>query len=123
MPWRATCSPRCSVRCAEVVGHERVLAGLWQAARGRRLAHALCFTGPEGVGKFLAAERLALGLVCARGIGEPCGACGPCKRGKSDAHPDLFVVDPTIEGLETITIGHVTPRADGPKVTIVQFLS
>jgi DNA polymerase-3 subunit delta' len=111
------------VRCAEAIGHELVLEGLWRAARARRMAHALCFVGPEGVGKFLAAERLALGLVCARGIGEPCGACGPCKRAKSDAHPDILVVDPTIEGLESISIGHVTPRADGPKVTIGQFLS
>jgi len=111
------------VRFAEVVGHEHVLEGLWRSARAQRLAHALCFTGPEGVGKFLSAERLTAGLLCARGIGPPCGTCGPCKRAKIDSHPDVFVIDPTIEGLESISIGHVTPRADGPKVTIGQFLS
>lgn len=111
------------MRCAEAIGHELVLDGLWRAARARRLAHALCFVGPEGVGKFLAAERLALGLVCARGIGAPCGTCGPCKRAQSDSHPDIFLIDPTIEGLESISIGHVTPRSDGPSVTIGQFLS
>lgn len=111
------------MRFVEAIGHESVQEGLWRAARSRRLAHALCFVGPEGVGKFLCAERLAAGLVCARGIGEPCGTCGPCKRARIDAHPDIFVVDPTVDGLESISIGHVTPRADGPKVTIGQFLS
>ena len=84
------------MRCVEAIGHELVLEGLWRAARAKRLAHALCFVGPEGVGKFLSAERLALGLVCARGIGAPCGTCGPCKRAQSDSHPDIFVIDPTI---------------------------
>lgn len=105
------------------LGHEALLDGLWRAAREDRLAHALCFVGPEGVGKFLCAERLAQGLLCARGIGPPCGVCGPCKRNRIDAHPDVFVVDPTQAGLETIAIGYVTPRSDGPKATIEQFLS
>ena len=51
-----------------------MLAGLWRAARAGRLAHALCFAGPDGVGKHLAAEWLTLGLFCARGpvvVGEP----------------------------------------------------
>jgi DNA polymerase-3 subunit delta' len=81
------------VRCEEPTGHADRIAGLWKAARSDRLAHALCFSGPTGVGKFLAAEWLALGLLCARGIGPPCGACGPCKRARADSHPDVFVID------------------------------
>ena len=111
------------MRSLEPIGHADVLAGLWRAAQERRLAHALAFVGAEGVGKFLAAERFAAGLLCARGIGAPCGACGPCKRLRIDSHPDVLVVDPTVEGLETISIGHVTPRPDGPKQPIAQFLS
>ncbi|MBL8860364.1 MAG: DNA polymerase III subunit [Planctomycetes bacterium] len=111
------------MRSDEPLGHDEVLSGLWRAARAGRLAHALCFVGPEGVGKFLCAERLVAGLMCAGGIGVACGNCGPCKRLKIDSHPDVFVIDPTVEGLESISIGHVAPRADGPKVTIAQFLS
>lgn len=111
------------MRFGELRGHESVLEGLWRAARERRLAHALTFVGAEGVGKFLAAERFAAGLLCARGIGPPCGTCGPCKRLRIDSHPDVLVVDPTQEGLESISIGHVTPRPDGPKAAIGQFLS
>lgn len=111
------------MRSVEPLGHASVLEGLWRAARGGRLAHALCFVGPEGVGKFLCAETLAQGLLCARGVGAPCGTCGPCKRNRIDSHPDVFVVDPTLEGLESLPIGHVTPRSDGPKMSIEQFLS
>jgi DNA polymerase III delta' subunit len=112
------------LRLVDLQGNRAVLAGLWRAAREGRLAHALCFVGPEGVGKFLAAERLTAGLLCATAnVGEPCGKCGPCKRLMSDGHPDVFVVDPTVEGLESISIGHVTPRAGGPERTIEQFLS
>ncbi len=100
-----------------------MLAGLLRAARDGRLAHALCFVGPEGVGKFLAAEHLAVGLLCARGVGAPCGTCGPCKRAKIDSHPDVFVVDPTEDGSESITIAHITPRPGGPEQTIEQFLA
>jgi DNA polymerase-3 subunit delta' len=111
------------VRHAEPTGHAEVLAGLFRAARDGRLAHALCFVGPEGVGKFLAAEQLAMGLLCAQGPRNPCGVCGPCKRAKIDSHPDVFVLDPTEEGSESIAIAHVTPRAGGPEQTIEQFLA
>jgi DNA polymerase III delta' subunit len=81
------------VRFEEPIGHVDVIAGLWKAARADRLAHALCFAGPAGVGKFLAAEWLALGLLCQRGPGPPCGTCGACKRARADSHPDVFVID------------------------------
>jgi DNA polymerase-3 subunit delta' len=86
------------VRFEEPVGHAAAIARLWNAARGDRLAHALCFAGPAGIGKFLAAEWLALGLVCrtdepGRVAGPPCGICGPCKRARAGTHPDVFVID------------------------------
>lgn len=111
------------LRSIEPVGHASALEGLWNAARARRLSHALCFAGPEGVGKFLAAERLAAGLLCANGPGTPCGACGPCKRLRAGSHPDVFVLDPIEAELESIPISWVTPRSDGPAQTIEQFLS
>ena len=59
------------MRVDELVGHGAVLEGLWAAAARRRLGHALCFEGPPGVGKFLAALRLVNGLVCERGPAAP----------------------------------------------------
>jgi len=110
------------------LGHGPVLAGLWRSAAEGRLPHALCFQGLAGTGKFLAARWFAAGLLCAAGPGPPCLACGPCKRVRSDNHPDLFVVDAPAAGQDRITVAFVTPREgrgagdyDGP--SIGEFLS
>jgi DNA polymerase-3 subunit delta' len=111
------------------LGHGDVLRGLARAAAVQRLPHALLFEGPEGVGKFLAARRLALGLLCARGdVADPCGVCGPCKRVIAGVHGDLLLVDvlddPAKERREELTIGRVTRRDDSPDgPTIEEFLS
>ena len=85
----------------EPVGHAGAVRSLWHAAEVGRLPHALCFEGPEGIGKFRAALWFAAGLLCSEGPGEPCGACGPCKRvssgGAGGNHPDLLVIDPIEE--------------------------
>jgi DNA polymerase III subunit delta' len=122
------------VRCVEPIGHGAVLAGLWRAARAGRLAHALCFAGPDGVGKHLAAEWFAFGLFCERGPvatgapgasipSGPCGLCGPCKRLKAGSHPDVFVLDPESEDEESIKIERVAARTGGDGPSIEEFLS
>jgi hypothetical protein len=101
-------------RLPEVLGHGEVLAGLWRAERDQRLPHALLFEGPGGIGKFLSALRFTGGLFCASGPGEPCGACGPCRRlasgGEEANHPDLLVVDPSVLGEEEIPLGYIAYR-------------
>ncbi|MBK7876594.1 MAG: DNA polymerase III subunit delta' [Planctomycetes bacterium] len=111
------------MRYVEPLGHERALAGLWSAAREERLAHALTFAGPSGAGKFLAAEWLCAGLLCATGPGRPCGVCGPCKRVRADSHPDVFVIDPLAEGEEEIKIERITPREGSSGENLADFLS
>lgn len=114
------------MRWIEPRGHERVLAGLWRAASERRLAHALCFSGPHGVGKFLSAEWLTAGLLCARGPGAdgaPCGSCGPCRRVRADSHPDVFVIDPIAEGEEEIKVQRIAPRLEESVPNVGEFLS
>jgi len=111
------------VRFEEPVGHAETLAGLLRAARERRLAHALLFHGADGIGKFLAAERLAFGLLCAQGPGNPCGACGPCKRLLAGTHPDALSIDPELEGEEEIRIGRITYRDQDPEENVGDFLS
>src|SRR5262249_17277137 len=116
-------SPRCGVRCEAPEGHAGAMESLLRAARERRLAHALLFAGPEGIGKFLAAEWLAFGLVCERGAARACGACGPCKRLRAGAHPDVFAIDPDLEGEEEIRIGRITYRERDPRANGLEFLS
>jgi len=105
------------VRVARPRGHGATIERLWHAARAGRLPHALLFEGAAGIGKFEAAKWLAMGCLCARGPGEPCGTCGPCRRvlsgGEGANHPDLFVVDPLAEGEERIRIGRIAERS-GP---------
>ncbi|MBL8860645.1 MAG: hypothetical protein JNK02_01420 [Planctomycetes bacterium] len=103
------------MRSAEPLGHGALLAGLWSAARAGRLAHAFGFFGPAGSGKFLAAERLALGLLCAAGPAAPCLACGACRRALAGSHPDLLVLDPLEAGLEELPLSWITPREEPEK--------
>jgi DNA polymerase-3 subunit delta' len=106
------------VRCEVPLGHADTIRNLWKAADGGRLPHALLFAGPDGVGKFLSAQWLTFGLLCAEGPGEPCGTCGPCKRLLVDSHPDVYVLDPVEQELETILVKHIAPRSgeNGPNV-------
>ena len=109
-------------------GHAPAIERLWRSAQAGRLPHALFFEGPEGIGKALAARWFAAGLLCEAGPGRPCGVCGPCRRvasgGEVSNHPDLFVLDPKLEGEETIKVSRVAERegAKGPP-SIESFLN
>jgi len=96
---------------SELYGHAALLEGLFAAARAGRLAHALLFHGPEGVGKFLAARALAAGLLCERGPAPACGGCAACRWLAAGSHADLFVLDALEEGEEQILVERV--RAGG----------
>lgn len=112
------------MRSLDPIGHGAVLEGLWRAARERRLAHALLFTGASGVGKFLSAERLTAGLVCERGPGVPCGVCGAEKRLRAGVHPDVFVLDVPLEAGDEIQIHWITRRDTSPdSAVLLEFLS
>lgn len=116
------------MRSEEPLGHAATVRGLWRAARAGRLAHALLFRGPRGVGKYLAAEWLAQGLVCSAFVadpdgGRPCGICGACKRFQSGSHPDVFVLDGVDENQEVIPVAQITPRSDDTRPNIGEFLA
>jgi DNA polymerase-3 subunit delta' len=96
---------------------------LWRAARAGRLAHAVSFVGRAGIGKFLAAEWLTFGLLCARAMGPPCGSCGPCKRLKSGSHPDVFVHDAEGDDEESIPVSQIAPRPEDVRANVVEFLA
>ncbi|WP_455205258.1 DNA polymerase III subunit delta' [Kaarinaea lacus] len=75
-----------------------------------KLAHALLFTGTQGIGKREFAQQYASVLLCdtiqARALSEPfdaqefvpCGKCQSCGLIKAGNHPDLSVVEPLAEG-------------------------
>lgn len=105
-------------------GHEELVRGLWRAAHAGRLAHFLLLCGPDGCGKWLAARWLAAGLLCARGPGDPCGACGPCRRVAAGSHADLLVLDPLAAEVERIPVAWVNGAGDdAPREWIENFLA
>ncbi len=107
----------------ELRGHSGLVEGLLRAAGTGRLAHALLFHGPEGVGKFLAARVLAAGLLCEHGPARPCGDCGACKRVAAGSHADLFVLDAAAEGNEAIQIDRIRAGSDEEGPSVGDFLT
>lgn len=100
------------------IGHRAVIEGLWRAQDRGRLAHALLFEGPAGIGKFRAAQWFAQGLYCETRGGAsdwdgPCGNCGGCKRFLSGSHADVYVLDPIELEMESIKVAAIAERGSG----------
>jgi len=76
----------------EVWGQEQAVGFLWRALAAGRLAHALAFVGPAGVGRRLTARELAQALLCEHPDREQggCGVCASCRRLASGNHPNYF---------------------------------
>ncbi|MBX3127532.1 MAG: DNA polymerase III subunit [Polyangiaceae bacterium] len=86
---------------AHVLGQAPALQTLERALTGGRVHHAYRFTGPDGVGKELAALALARALVCEAEDPLGCERCSACQRALTFAseppqvplHPDVVLVE------------------------------
>lgn len=76
----------------QILGHQQQIEILQRALKGRRLAHAYLFEGPEGVGKQLVALALVRAIFCSEGTG--CGSCVACRKVDHHNHPDLHLLEP-----------------------------
>lgn len=83
----------------DLAGHRRLLELTARAARGGTLPPSLIFSGPEGVGKRLAATALAQLVNCPAPVaGDACGACTACTRIARAVHPDVLIIEPGESG-------------------------
>lgn len=82
-----------TLRWEALVGHRENIARLKGLIQQEQMPHALLIVGPEGVGKFLAAQLTAAALFCCENE-KPCGGCTSCRFFLAGNHPDLAVVEP-----------------------------
>jgi DNA polymerase III subunit delta' len=74
-----------------IIGHARPKKLINSMLEKDRLAHALLFSGPPGVGKFTLATEVVKSLFCAET--PACGHCRSCQNVEHRAHPDLRVIE------------------------------
>jgi DNA polymerase III delta' subunit len=79
------------MKAATVCGHESVWNVLESHRERGRLAHALIFSGPPGIGKSMLARRFATRLLCTSEA-PPCGECDRCRQVAAESHPDVMFI-------------------------------
>lgn len=79
----------------EILGHTKEISVLVGSLTSGRVAHSMLFSGPDGVGKRLAALEFARALNCRGFDGDSCGACPDCVLFDSGTHPNLRLAGPT----------------------------
>jgi DNA polymerase-3 subunit delta' len=83
----------------DLTGHRRLFELTARAALKRTLPPSLIFSGPEGIGKRLAAMALAQVVNCLAPVeGDACGHCTACTRIARGVHPDVLVIAPGDSG-------------------------
>jgi DNA polymerase-3 subunit delta' len=79
-----------------IIGQERAIRLLSRMLHNDRLAHALVFTGIDGIGRQTTATVLAMAVNCTNPVGvSACNECRSCRKVISGNHPDVIIVKPS----------------------------
>lgn len=83
----------------EISGHHERIELIGRAASRGTLPPSLLFTGPDGVGKRMAAVALAQLLNClaprtGQAPPDSCGECAACRRIARRVHADVLIIEP-----------------------------
>ncbi len=81
----------------EIYGNEPAKRSLQNAILNDRVSNAYVLEGIAGIGKKLAADIFARGLVCEQTEGMPCDTCPACRKVLSHNHPDIVHLTKTAD--------------------------
>ncbi|KPU43061.1 DNA polymerase III subunit tau [Oxobacter pfennigii] len=76
----------------DIAGQHSAVLSLKNSIEKGRIAHAYLFSGPDGVGKSIAASIFANTLNCREKGVNPCGHCPSCIKAQDKNHPDIIHV-------------------------------
>ena len=80
---------------ADIRGQGWAISLMRRAIETSRIPHALLFTGPRGVGRFLTAVTVAKALNCLeQEQGDCCDRCLSCAKIARQVHPDVHLLSP-----------------------------
>jgi len=96
---------------SEILGNERIIRGLKNAAANGTASHAYIFGGAEGIGKRLVANTFAKALQCEHPGIAPCDGCVSCRAFNSGNHPDVIYLRP--ETAKSIGIDRIRDGVNG----------
>ncbi len=107
--------------------HNDIVAELISSVHKKESSQAYLFTGPEGVGRHIAARLFANALVCENVVGAPCGTCHACIGAKADTNPDIVYIRPTDkktisaeQARGIVSDAYIKPMQSAKKVYIVE---
>ncbi len=89
----------------DIRGQDKPIARLKNSLENNRVAGAYLFSGPEGIGKKLAARNFAKALNCLENGSDACDRCISCRKIENGQHPDMHIIDNG--GFEEIKIGDI----------------
>jgi DNA polymerase III subunit delta' len=89
-------------------GHDKVLHLLENDIQQENLAHANLFVGPENIGKYSAAKKLALLLQCEQ---KGCGSCNVCREIDNKIHTDTLEIVNDGEKIKIDSIRNIIEKA------------
>lgn len=75
-----------------IKGQDKAINILQGYIRQGCLSHGYLFTGPEGVGKAMAARELAKALNCESLTADSCDSCPSCVKIAKNEHPDVYFI-------------------------------
>ncbi len=77
----------------DIKGQDKTLELLKGYIKNDNLQGGYLFTGPEGVGKKIAARETAKVINCMTGGPDACDTCASCKKINNNSHPDVHMLE------------------------------